>query len=163
MQTRIARIEHRTHAARGHRPRERSADQTRDASRQRRRARIERGQPEVERGHPEVQRGRDAAAAHRDGNALLLPSAQLAAALAHLRVVAARQAIHDKVVRVRHLGRRLHLLLARALLAVRNVLGDRPNEERRLLPHEPDLRAQPAQVERPEVLAVEHHHAALRV
>mmetsp|Transcript_11059 Transcript_11059/g.36307 ORF Transcript_11059/g.36307 Transcript_11059/m.36307 type:complete len:223 (+) Transcript_11059:39-707(+) len=70
----------------------------------------------------------------RDGDALLLAARQLAAAQAHLGVVAVAEALDDEVVRVRRARRGLHLLAGRLVLAKRDVLRDGAHEEHRLLP-----------------------------
>jgi len=62
-------------------------------------------------------------------------------------------------VRVGELGRLLYLGLGSAGQPHLNVLGDGADEERRLLRHEPELLAQPLEVERPQVGAVEGHRA----
>mmetsp|Transcript_27444 Transcript_27444/g.88235 ORF Transcript_27444/g.88235 Transcript_27444/m.88235 type:complete len:289 (-) Transcript_27444:910-1776(-) len=94
---------------------------------------------------------------------LLLAARKHASAEAHLRAVAVGEAVHHKAVRVRRPRRLLDLVLRGALLAVANVLGDGALEEHRLLPHQPKLGAEPAQVERADVDTVEGDRAALRV
>mmetsp|Transcript_25811 Transcript_25811/g.85022 ORF Transcript_25811/g.85022 Transcript_25811/m.85022 type:complete len:230 (+) Transcript_25811:3777-4466(+) len=94
---------------------------------------------------------------------LLLAARKHASAEAHLRAVAVGEAVHHKAVRVRRPRRLLDLVLRGALLAVANVLRDGALEEHRLLPHQPKLGAEPAQVERADVDTVEGDRAALRV
>ena len=69
----------------------------------------------------------------------------------------------DKLVCVGHLGGGLDFVLAGALLAVGDVLGDGSREEHRLLRHEPELLAEPAHVEGADVDAVEEDAPLLRV
>mmetsp|Transcript_16859 Transcript_16859/g.46082 ORF Transcript_16859/g.46082 Transcript_16859/m.46082 type:complete len:219 (+) Transcript_16859:229-885(+) len=64
----------------------------------------------------------------RDGDALLLPAAQLRAALTAQRIVLARQRV-DEGVRVGHVAGLFHLGLRRALLAVPHVVRDGRREE----------------------------------
>mmetsp|Transcript_9109 Transcript_9109/g.27042 ORF Transcript_9109/g.27042 Transcript_9109/m.27042 type:complete len:505 (+) Transcript_9109:155-1669(+) len=94
---------------------------------------------------------------------LLLAARKHASAETHLRGVAVGKAVHHKAVRVRRPRRLLDLVLRGALLAVANVLGDGALEEHRLLPHQPKVGAEPAQVERADVDTVEGDRAALRV
>mmetsp|Transcript_5775 Transcript_5775/g.18396 ORF Transcript_5775/g.18396 Transcript_5775/m.18396 type:complete len:222 (-) Transcript_5775:3619-4284(-) len=92
----------------------------------------------------------------RDGHALLLPARELAAALTHLGCVPVGQVVCDEGVRIGRARRLLNLVLGGPLgLAIRDVLSNRADEEDRLLAHEPDARAEPAQVERLDVDAVE--------
>mmetsp|Transcript_9115 Transcript_9115/g.27077 ORF Transcript_9115/g.27077 Transcript_9115/m.27077 type:complete len:361 (+) Transcript_9115:155-1237(+) len=94
---------------------------------------------------------------------LLLAARKHASAETHLRGVAVGKAVHHKAVRVRRPRRLLDLVLRGALLAVGNVLRDGALEEHRLLPHQPKVGAEPAQVERADVDTVEGDRAALRV
>mmetsp|Transcript_69704 Transcript_69704/g.105309 ORF Transcript_69704/g.105309 Transcript_69704/m.105309 type:complete len:213 (+) Transcript_69704:237-875(+) len=98
----------------------------------------------------------------RDRDPLLLPPRQLPALLPNVGLVAFREG-EDEVVGVGHLGRRDHLLPRRAVLAVCNVVGNRPAEQHRLLPHHPDLLPQPVHVERLQVPPVQLHHPRVRV
>mmetsp|Transcript_3426 Transcript_3426/g.10995 ORF Transcript_3426/g.10995 Transcript_3426/m.10995 type:complete len:221 (-) Transcript_3426:41-703(-) len=93
----------------------------------------------------------------RNGDALLLAARQLAAAQAHLSVVAVAEALDDEFVRVRRARCGLHLLAGRLVLAERDVLRNGAHEEHRLLPDQPDLPAQRLDVHRPEVDAVDEH------
>mmetsp|Transcript_3432 Transcript_3432/g.11018 ORF Transcript_3432/g.11018 Transcript_3432/m.11018 type:complete len:223 (+) Transcript_3432:220-888(+) len=99
----------------------------------------------------------------RDRDALLLPARQLPAAQAHLCAVARAKVARDEAVGIRGASRFFNLALINALFAVTNILCDRALEEHRLLPHQPKLGAEPAQVERADVDAVEGDRAALRV
>jgi len=69
----------------------------------------------------------------RDGDALLLPARELAAAQAHLRVVALVESLQDEVVRVGELGCLLDIGLRGTGQTHLNVLGHGADEERRLL------------------------------
>eukprot|EP00962_Isochrysis_galbana_P008032 scaffold2188_cov102-Isochrysis_galbana.AAC.2 len=102
---------------------------------------------------------------HRTGDchALLLPSREHAAALAHLRLIPERQVPGDEAVRVGRARRLLHLGACGALLAISNVFGHSAEEEDRLLPDEGHLPAQPPHIELAQVDAVEQQRAALRV
>mmetsp|Transcript_16853 Transcript_16853/g.46057 ORF Transcript_16853/g.46057 Transcript_16853/m.46057 type:complete len:356 (+) Transcript_16853:255-1322(+) len=98
----------------------------------------------------------------RDGDALLLPAAQLRAALTAQRIVLARQRV-DEGVRVGHVAGLFHLGLRRALLAVPHVVRDGRREEHGLLRNEADVLPQPPHVDVGQAGAVEEHAALLRV
>eukprot|EP00959_Pyramimonas_sp_CCMP1952_P126669 2649215-Pyramimonas_sp.AAC.2 len=97
----------------------------------------------------------------RDGDPLLLPPGQLRPA-AHVRLKPLRE-LHDEGVRVGHLRRRLALRARGAPLAVRDVLQDGAAEQHGLLPHQPDLRPQPLEVELAQVHAVQADRSLPRV
>eukprot|EP00958_Prasinococcus_capsulatus_P018496 scaffold2162_cov398-Prasinococcus_capsulatus_cf.AAC.25 len=98
----------------------------------------------------------------RDGDALLLAAAQLRAALSHRRVVPSGQP-RDEVVRVGRARRRLDLRLRGVGLAVADVVGDAAAEQHGLLAHQPDLRAQPLDVELLQAVPVQQHLPRQRV
>jgi len=98
----------------------------------------------------------------RNRNALLLPTGEESSLLPHVCVKLVGKLL-DKVVGVGHPRRLLHLLPRRPGLAARDVVGDRPGEEHRLLPHQPNLRAQPSDVEGGDIVSVQHHLAGAGV
>jgi hypothetical protein len=118
--------------------------------------RVERRRRLVQQQHARVAQQRA-----RDGDALLLAARQLDALVAHLRVVALRQRL-DEGVDVGGARRLEDFLVRRRALgpgAVLDVVQDAHREERRLLRHDADVAAQRPQVERADVLAVEHDGA----
>eukprot|EP00962_Isochrysis_galbana_P003069 scaffold866_cov111-Isochrysis_galbana.AAC.6 len=91
-----------------------------------------------------------------DGHALLLTARQLTAADAHLGVVPVLQHLGDEGVRVGRARRLLNLFLRHAVhLAIADVLGHGAHEEHRLLPNQPEARAEPFYVELADVNAIE--------
>jgi hypothetical protein len=77
----------------------------------------------------------------RDGDALLLAARELVALLADDHVVAIRL-LDDKLVGVGGAGGAQDLVKGCARLAVSDVFGDSPVEQKRLLGHQADLRTQ---------------------
>mmetsp|Transcript_38779 Transcript_38779/g.91035 ORF Transcript_38779/g.91035 Transcript_38779/m.91035 type:complete len:247 (-) Transcript_38779:1748-2488(-) len=74
----------------------------------------------------------------RNRHPLLLPPRELPALLPHIRLEPSRE-LHDEREGVGHPGGLLHLLSCRPDFPIRDVVGDGPREEHRLLPHQPDL------------------------
>ena len=95
----------------------------------------------------------------REGNQLLLPDGQAAAAFVDLGQVALFH-LHDEVVRVHGLGRLNDLLVGRAQLAVADVVHDGAGEDEAVLHHDAHLLAQRAQLHVAHVVAVQQHRAA---
>mmetsp|Transcript_9897 Transcript_9897/g.34497 ORF Transcript_9897/g.34497 Transcript_9897/m.34497 type:complete len:305 (-) Transcript_9897:1465-2379(-) len=90
----------------------------------------------------------------RDGHALLLPAAELHAALANLRVEPLRVGRHE-ARRVRLLECGGHLRLRDTVPREGEVLAERPREHHRLLAHEPERGVQVHRVDQPHVDAPE--------
>jgi len=99
----------------------------------------------------------------RNRHALLLPARQLAAAHADIGTKTVSQVACNKVEGVCVSGGVLDFCLAGVALAVANIVGHRAHEQHWLLADQAELIAQPAHVERLDVLAVEHDRASLRV
>ena len=93
------------------------------------------------------------------GNQLLLPGGELAAALAHVAVVAVLH-VGDEVVGVYQLGRRHDLLVGGVQAAVADVLLHRAGEQVGRLQHIADVGVKPQLAALPVVLAVDEHPAA---
>mmetsp|Transcript_18775 Transcript_18775/g.61664 ORF Transcript_18775/g.61664 Transcript_18775/m.61664 type:complete len:321 (-) Transcript_18775:3163-4125(-) len=99
-------------------------------------------------------RVRDHGPCNRDP--LLLSAAELSSSLSALRLEVAGQ-VHDEVVRVGALGGFINFFLASILPSIEDVLVDGGSEQHRLLADKPQVRAQPTQVERLDVLAIQQH------
>ena len=82
--------------------------------------------------------------------------------LSHHRLVAVRQRCGQRL-QPRRACRGPDLVVGRAGPRIADVVGDRGVEHRRLLLHEPDVRAQVAQPERAQVLSVEPHRPRVGV
>src|SRR5690606_39115213 len=100
-------------------------------------------------------------------DALALSAGELDAALAHVRLIAAvafpvDQSL-DEAVRLRLARRGLHLGLARARAAVADVGGDGAVQERSILRHHADRRAQAFLRDLRDVLTVDGDAALLHV
>jgi len=110
-------------------------------------------------GFVEKQYARVAQQRARNCQALLLPAAELGAALAAERVVAVVHGL-DECVRVGGTRRRFHLFVTRIRAAEADVLAHAATEENGLLRHQAHLLAEPPHLELPQVHAIEHDHAA---
>mmetsp|Transcript_13789 Transcript_13789/g.27276 ORF Transcript_13789/g.27276 Transcript_13789/m.27276 type:complete len:224 (+) Transcript_13789:1653-2324(+) len=96
------------------------------------------------------------------GDALLLPPAQLRAALPDLGIILVRQLRH-KVVSMGAPGGCLYPILAHCWVSESNVLTNGAVEKHRLLAYECDLPPQPSDVERPDIPPVQKHPPPARV
>jgi hypothetical protein len=98
----------------------------------------------------------------RESQALLLPAGQQDAALPDLRVEPLREQAHEGP-RVARAQGRLDLAVARAAAAHAHVVADARGEQQRVLLHEPDVRAEPAEVEGAQGAAVQQDVPGTRV
>ena len=103
----------------------------------------------------------------RDGDALALAAGELHAALADLRVIAAPAfpvlQVDNEFMRMRELRRRHHLGVARARQAVADIVADRAVQQRGILRHHRNLRAQGFLRHFRDVLAVDQDAAAFEL
>ena len=97
-----------------------------------------------------------------EGDQLSLSCRKRDAALADLRLEAPGQAA-DEVAGADRVGRRLDLVVACIRSPERDVLAHGAREEESLLRHDPELAAQTARPEVPQVVAVDQHPATLRI
>ena len=103
----------------------------------------------------------------RDRDALTLPARELHAALADLRVISAPAfpvlEVEDELLRMRELRRTLDLRVGRARASVADVVADRTVQQRGVLRHHRDLRAQALLRDVRDVLPVDQDASALEI
>mmetsp|Transcript_11838 Transcript_11838/g.29656 ORF Transcript_11838/g.29656 Transcript_11838/m.29656 type:complete len:382 (-) Transcript_11838:1758-2903(-) len=98
----------------------------------------------------------------RNRNTLLLPPRELRTPLSYLGVILVGK-VHHKGVRVSRFGSSLDPFLGERRVAECDVLCNGPVKQDRLLAHQCDLAAQPLDVERSNVLAVQKDTPRIRV